>query len=141
MYRDTSSWVMVHGLVAKKPGKWGPHCWELDDKSNLDTITHAVSIWTRTSKSYITFISEIIPSNLNTCKINEMFNFNAMKANQSIKYNKYWYKTPHVPQMFQVNMSKHLEEFLLSWFTPLTITSHMLLYYKNHTTMWCIQMQ
>ena len=63
-------------------------------------------------KSYTTLIAEIMPSNLNTYKINEMFNFNAMKVNQSIKYNEYWYKTPHAPQMFQVNMSKHLEEFL-----------------------------
>ena len=56
-----------------------PNCWELDDKSNLYTLAHAVSIWTRTSKSYTTFIAKIIPSNLNICKINEMFNFNAMK--------------------------------------------------------------
>ena len=29
--------------------------------------------------SYTTFIEKIIPSNLNTCKIIEMFDFNAMK--------------------------------------------------------------
>ena len=79
MNRNVITSMAVHGRLAKQTENEVPIAGELDDKSNLFTLAHAVSIWTRTSKSYTTFIAKIIPSNLNTCKINEIFNFNAMK--------------------------------------------------------------
>ena len=69
MNRNVINSAAVHGLLDK----------QTENEVPMYTLAHSVSIWTRTSKSYTTFITKIIPSNLYTCKINEMFNFNAMK--------------------------------------------------------------